>query len=197
MTKSKEDILAELEDTEVAGEAELLTVSNLVALQLTREGEVSRLEAELKAAKADLLDISDRKLPEALKNARTKKFVTDDGKTVELKEELTISLPKKRNDEIIAKLVSWDFGDLVANTLTCDIEKGKDNLAGEIMEKANEIGLDMKRSQSVNAGSVKKVLKDRMKDCAEGKKDKDGKPLEAVDLGFFGAFEVTRAKITQ
>lgn len=197
MTKSKEDLLAELEDTEVAGEAELLTVSNLVALQITREAVVSRLEAELKEAKKELLDISDTKLPEAMKNARTKKFVTDDGATVEVKEELTISLPKKRNDEIIAKLVAWDFGDLVANTLTCDIEKGKDNLAGEIMAKAAEIGLEMTRSKSVNAGSVKKVLKDRIKDCAEGKKDAKGKPLEAVDLTFFGAFEVTRAKITQ
>lgn len=192
-----DDLMQELEDAAGPSQDQLREIARLVALQIVREGEVDRLTAELKKAKEDLLDISDRKLPEALKNARTKKFVTDDGKTVEVKEDLKIELPKKRLPEIIEKLREWEYGELVANTLTCTIEKGKDNLAGEIMAKAEEIGLDMHRTESVNAGSVKKILRDRTKEAAEGKEDKDGNVIEAPDLNFFGAFSFTRAKITQ
>lgn len=179
-----DDLLRELEESAEPTTAELLTMSELVSLQIVREGEVDRLEAELKVAKENLNDVRDKKLPDAMKAARTKLYVNDDGRKVELKDEMTLSIPKKRLDEIIKKLRDWDLGDMIANTLTCEIDKGKDNLAGEIMEKANELGLEMTRAESVNSGTLKSTLKAKRK------------AGEDVDLGFFGAFEVTRAKIT-
>jgi len=197
---TNEELLAELEVTDLATVAQLNTIATLVDLQIAREGVVSKLEEQLKTAKASLLDISDKKLPEAMKAARTKVHVTDDGRKIELKEDMKISVPKKRLAEIVEKLRTWDCDDLIANTLTCEIDKGKDNLAAEVMSAAEALGLEMTRSQSVNSSSLKSMLKTRQKEAAEGNKDKNGKEIEPVTdetLTFFGAFPFTTVKITQ
>lgn len=178
-------LLAELAAAAGPNEAQLSNISRLVALQRTYEGDVDALEAKLKDAKAKLNKVRDTDLPEAMKAAKTKLFVTDDGKKVELKDEMTISIPKKRLSEILEKLREWDFADLIQNSLTCTLEKGQDNVAAQLQAAAEELGLTMERSETVNSGSVKKILSDKMK------------AGEDVDLGFFGAFNVTRAKITE
>lgn len=197
MTQTNEELLEELENTDLASDSDLLAISKLMDLQIERMGRVDKLKVELDTANTELLDVSDRLLVDALKNARTKLHVNDNGAKVELTEKMTLSLPKKRLDEIIEKLRSWGYKDLVSNTLICTVEKGQDNLAGELMAQAEKLGLEMVRSEAVNTGSVKKILKDRMSDHANGKKDKQGKDIEAIDLTFWGAFEVRRAKITQ
>lgn len=185
MADSDNDLLDELAAAAAPSQSELGNIARLVALQRTYEGEVDKLDAKLKEAKKKLLKVSDVDLPEAMKAAKTRKFVTDDGKTVELNEELTISVPKKRLTEILEKLREWEYDDLISAMLTCEIEKGKENLAGEIMAKAEEIGLTVVKAEAVNSNSVKSILRQKMKDG------------EDVDLGFFGAFNVTRAKITE
>lgn len=180
-----EELLKELEGAAGPDVEQLTTIANLMALQIVREGAVAKLEAELKEAKTSLNDIRDKQLPDIMKNAKCKLYVDDEGRKLELKDEMTISLPKKRLDEIIKKMREWGFEDLVSNVLTCTLEKGQDNMAGAIMGEAEKLGLSMTRTENIAAGSVKKVIKDKRKDG------------EDVDLTFFGAFEVMRAKITQ
>lgn len=179
------EILDELA-AEGPDQADLVDVSKLAALQVQREGEVDRISEELKAAKKELDAIAEKQLPEAMLNAGLKKFVTSDGIAVEIKEDLKISVPKKRKDEIIVKLRDeMDAEDLIANTLTVIIERGKDNLVAELIAEAERLGFTVERGEEVNSGSLKKLLKERR---SEGIND---------DLNFFGAFDYKRATVTQ
>jgi len=178
--------LAEIAGDEItSGEDQLETIRALSQLQIKYEGAVNKLDQELKEAKKKLNDIMLYKLPDAMSAAGMESFVLSGGEKVDIKEDLTISVPKKRKPEIILKLRDTGHGDMITSSLTIDIIKGQDNMVGEVREKAKDLGLHVEQVENVNSGSLKKLLKEQM---ANG---------ETVDLSFFGAFNVTKAVIKQ
>lgn len=179
------DLMQELED---AGQEETQTVdlSAITALaekQVSLEGEVDRLESLLKEKKAELNKIALDELPAAMQAAGMANFALLTGQKVSVKEEMTISVPKKRKDEILDKVREMGYGDLISNVVTVPVAKGQDEQVESLMQQATALGFDAMRSQDVNSASLKKVLNDRRKD---GIND---------DLPFFGAFVITKATI--
>lgn len=159
----------------------LTEIMALAKRQLELEGEVDILEQQLKEKKKVLLNISDRELPAAM--AGVSRVQLDDGREVSVKEELTASVPKKRKHEIVEKLREWGAGDMIANTLTVQIDKGADEKAQDLYRVAADMGFVPKRDETVNTGSLKAYLKKRLEDG------------EDTDLQFFGAHIIKRAKI--
>lgn len=109
------DLMQELED---AGQEETQTVdlSAITALaekQVSLEGEVDRLESLLKEKKAELNKIALDELPAAMQAAGMANFALLTGQKVSVKEEMTISVPKKRKDEILDKVREMGYGDLI------------------------------------------------------------------------------------
>jgi hypothetical protein len=163
----------------------LHTISGLAQQYFKSEGEVDRLEKQLKAAKSSFDNIRDKLLPEAMDNAGVKEFVLTDGRKIKLKEEYSCSVPAKRKGEIITKLRDDGHGDLITNVLTVEIDKGKDNMVTVLVDEAKKLGFEPEREESVNTGTLKALLKKRVEDG------------EDVDLSFYGAFVVRRANIKQ
>lgn len=161
------------------------SISGLAHQYIKAEGEVDRLEKQLKAAKAHFDNIRDKLLPEALDNAQMKAFVLNDGRKVTVGDKYECSVPAKRKGEIIAKLRDDGHGDLISNVLSVEIDKGKDNMAAALEDEAKKLGFEPKRDESVNTGTLKALLKKRVEDG------------EDVDLSFYGAFRVRRANIKQ
>lgn len=166
-------------------DAALSSISSLAQQYMTAEGEVDRLEKQLKSAKSRFDNIRDKLLPEAMDNAQVKEFVLTDGRKVKLKDEMTCSVPAKRKGEIMAKLREDGHGDLISNVLTVEIDKGKDNMAAALEDEAKKLGFTPEREESVNTGTLKALLKSRVDNG------------EDVDLPFYGAFVVRRATIKQ
>ena len=179
------DILKELQESAGATDAQLHSISQLMALQIVREGEVKKLEILLQTAKEDLNQIRDKDLPDLMKAARCKLYLDDEGRKLELKDELTMKLPKIRHTEILEKLREWGQGGIITNVLSCELTKGQDNLAGDLMGHASKLGLEMTKAEAVSTATVKALIRTKLR------------AGEEVDLPFFGAFNVTRAKITQ
>lgn len=163
----------------------IASISRLAQEYIKAEGEVDRLEKQLKAAKSRFDNIRDKLLPEAMDNAQTKGFTLQDGRKLSLGEEMTCSVPAKRKAEILKKLREDGHGDLISNVLTVEIDKGKDNKAAALEDEAKKLGFTPEREESVNTGTLKALLKKRVEDG------------EDVDLSFFGAHLVRRAKIKQ
>jgi len=177
------DIFADLQQ---AGEEQKVDLGEITALadkQLQLEGDIDRLEQQLAAKKKELNVVMLDRLPAAMQSVGLKSLVLTSGKTVNLKEEMTISVPAKRKAEIIGKLRSMDLAYLVANSISINFDKGADDQADKTMKFATEQGLEAIRSETVNSASLKKLLNDRRK---EGVND---------DLSFFGAFVVTKTTI--
>lgn len=166
-------------------DGDLATISRLAQEYIKAEGEVDRLEKQLKAAKTRFDGIRDKHLPEAMDNAGVKAFTLTDGRKLSLKEELTCSVPAARKGEIVLKLRDLGHGDLISNVLTVEIDKGKDNMASALEAEAINLGFKPSRDESVNTGTLKALLREKIENGDE------------VDLGFFGAHLVRRAKIKQ
>ena len=163
----------------------LATISGLAQQYFAAEGDVDRLEKQLKSAKSRFDNIRDKLLPEAMDNAGVKDFTLTDGRKITLKEEMTCSVPASRKGEILQKLRDDGEGDLISNVLTVEIDKGKDNMAAALVDEAKKLGFEPKRDESVNTGTLKARLKQRVEAGDE------------VDLSFYGAHLVRRAKIKQ
>lgn len=173
------------DDEPVASGDQLRTILALVDQQTKLESEVAAAEATLKARKASLTNVSEKLLPDALANAKLSGLPLADGRVVKLEERMEISVPKKRLEEICTTLTDWGNSGLISNTIVVTVPKGADDKAAKIVEAAIAAGLDAERTKAVNSGSLKKVLRDRLK---EGK---------ATDLAFFGAFSLQRAVIDE
>lgn len=180
------DFLDEIkQDAMAPSDLSLQKIAKLAELQLEIEGEYDRKEKELAEIKKQLDKIAIEQLPDAMAEAGLQDFTLMSGQKISVTEDLTCSVPKSRKGEIIAKLREDGQEALIANNISIDLEKGQDNLAGDMMGKAEELGLLAKRSENVNTASLKKHLKEMLD---EG---------EEVDLSFYGAFLVKRAKIKQ
>lgn len=180
---SNDELLNELEADGADVKVDLAEVRALAAKQLQLEADVASAEARLDKAKKDLRKVQERELPAALKAAGMKSFELENGQTVSYKEDLKVSVPKARLAAVVEKMVEWGHADSVSNTLTIDVGRGNDNASKFIKAQAEEMGLDVEVAETVSTATVKSVLNARRK---EGKND---------DLGFFGAFEFTKATI--
>lgn len=176
-------LLDELSDAATATPTDLENIVALAKLQVELESKVDAAQEELKMLQSKLRTISQGELPAAMKAAGLTSFQLEDGRTILFGEEWTISVPKKRKGEIIAKLRDLGYDSMVSNSMSIDIGLGKDNVAGEIAERAAELGLEVVRFEDVNSASLKKLLKTRRE---KGEND---------DLSFYGAFVVQQSKV--
>ena len=166
------------------GQVDLAEVKALADEQVKLEGKLDAASKVVADLKKELNAVQLDKLPAAMIAAGISDFtMSDTGQKIILKEDMTISVPKKRKGEIIEKVRDMGHGDLISNVLTIPVDKGKDNMVGELMSKVEELGLSATRTEDVNSASLKKVLNDRRK---SGEND---------DLSFFGAYVVTKTQV--
>jgi len=174
---------------EVAADAnkvsgDLLTqIGMLAELQTKLEGELDRAEQGVKDIKTKLNEVSIDKLPDLMAEAKMQEFVLANGDKIEVAEDLYCSVPVARRGEIISKLRADDMAELITNQVKIDLVRGQDNLAGDIMGQAKELGLMAKREEKVNTASLKKYLREQLEDGSD------------VDLSFFGAHLSRRTKV--
>jgi hypothetical protein len=168
-----------------ASTSDLSLITELVKTQVMLEGNLARLAAETKEITAQLNNVRDVQLPDTMKAVGLSQFVTDDGLKVDVKDELTCSVPAKRKAEIIQRLRDWGHDGIISNEFIIKVDKGDDNKVGVLVAQLEELGLEGARVENVNTTTLKALLNDRL-----------GKG-EDTDLSFFGAFKVRRAKISQ
>ena len=173
------------EGVEKTSTTDLATITALADQQTRLEGVVDDLEVRLKAAKKNLREVQEVKLPDAMEEVGMKTFELTDGRSVQVKDDMKIAVPRSRKDQIIEKVREMGHENLIKNRIIVDIGPGKDNVAQEVARYASELGVEAHQEGDVNSASLKKVLKDRK---AAGKDD---------DLSFFGAFDYKKAIIKE
>jgi hypothetical protein len=182
------DIDALAADAEEVSTNELVAIAGLVKVQLDLEGKLAIVEAELKVAKAALLEISDVKLPDMLEAAGMAQTAMDDGTIVKLDKSLECSVPKKadRFKEITDWLNENDGGHLIGDTITIDLGKSAGNSRPALIAEIEKLGFTPIHERKVNTASLKTFISARLK---------EGKSLKP--LTFYGAHSKRRVKITQ
>lgn len=155
---------------------ELASIEALVNRALQLMNEVEGAEEYLKQLKAELHSITTTKLVDALASAGTEEFKTKDVK-VTVKDFISGSLPK--DPSLKATALKWLEGvgaqDLIKNHLEIDFDKKQDNVAGQVEEFLEQLGLEFDRSRDVHHSSLKAFAQERMRAGEET-------PLETLGL---------------
>lgn len=184
MTQELDDLIESSLDHAPSNEA-LGNVNFLAKKQLQLEAEVDELTEKLKAKGKELLQISDKDLPAAMKAAGMASFKMSDGSSITVKDDMSISLAGEKKAFAIAWLRKHGFDDIVSNEFTIDIPKGYDAKKVEALRSAAaKVGLSVVEEENVNTATFKALLKEQKKKGT------------ISDVSSLGAYEYTRAKIT-
>lgn len=177
----------EFDDEDLApDDAELTTIGALAEQQLELETKIDIAEAVLKEYKAELRKIAENVLPEAMLAANCRRFDLANGSVVSIKEDLSISVPKKNMDEIADWCRADGHQDIIKNSMTIDFGKGHDNVVADVKGYAEDKGLTTSTATSINSGTLKKLIREKM----------EGGTLDK-ELAFFGAFAWKKSVIKQ
>lgn len=177
---------------------ELAAVETVVAQAITLELRINRGEQLLKDLKAELQNINHKTLPDTLARANTSLYQVSTGELkgwkVEIVNVVAGSLPKvTKNDDTPEKIADKvakrerglqfirdaESGDIIKTVMEVTIEKGQDNLIGDLKAKADELGLAYEVSSDVHHATLSSWAKEWLKSPEEGKEF----PVE--DLGLF------------
>lgn len=143
-------------------------------------------EEALKAAKAELHNITTKSLPDMLAAAKTTSHTTDAGVKVEIKDFINASLPKEEDKR--SKALAWlnenGAGDIIKTQIEVSLGKGEHNIAGAVVAELEKLGVAFTKDEGVHPQTLAAFIRERLKAGQD------------VDLETLGAFAGRHAKIT-
>lgn len=168
---------------ETTPESDIKSIQGLAVRMLDLIATVAECEDRLKQAQTELRTVQEQKLPELMEASGLSQFKLQNGMTISLVEDLKVSVPRNKKANVCAKMREWGYEGSIKNNFVVELGKGSDNQAKALLEYASEMGLEAQVTEDIATATVKKALRDRMK---EGKHD---------ELSEFGAFRWTRVNV--
>ena len=160
---------------------------------------IEKGEEYLKEYKAQYVELEQKELPELMDEANMTSFETKIG-LFKLKPFLKASLPSqgaidKAKGEEKEKLKSrlerglkWlrenEAADIIKQMVHADVGKD-DDIAKQVMEALEDLGVPIKRDQTVHAGTLASLIKEKIENKTE------------VDFDLFGVFSGRQVKVTK
>jgi hypothetical protein len=178
-----EDLEGVASDLQQIDESGLSKVASLVRKQLALEARITDLEAELKAAKAQLDSISGDLLPAALSEHGLSQLKMADGSEVSVSRYYAASIPKDRAEEAFAWLQENDFADIVKNQISTSFGRNESNRANDLFHKLEQEGYAPSQKQWVEPMTLKAFVKEQVEAGRE------------IPSDLFGIFIGEKAKI--
>lgn len=166
------------EDLETPANVDLSQVAKTAGEMLRLEAEIEAMEAELKDKKKELETVQMQTLPDLMQSFGLKDFTLSNGAKVVIDSIVKASLPTKtaidkadederpvlenRLHEALTFMRDNNAGELIKNELALEFSKGQDNIVGDFIGKAEEMGIPHKRQESVHNSTLCKWIKERM-----------------------------------
>jgi hypothetical protein len=155
----------------------LRKVSMLAAQQKRLVVVVEHAEADLKAAKAALIQNRERDLPDAMTEAGVKKFVTTDGLTIDITTQYYASGEKINiKPEAFGWLKATNHEDIVKNDVILAFNKGQDAEAQALISRLRAEGYtNLVNKPTIHASTLKGFVREMEQEGTDV-------PLEAFGL---------------
>ncbi|MCK5600419.1 hypothetical protein KAR91_01015, partial [Candidatus Pacearchaeota archaeon] len=163
MSSEKEHDYSDFGD-EAPGDNLLAQISVTALEQQQAEAKVAKKEEELAAAKADLKDIAERRLPELMELARQTEITTSDGIKVKLDEKIYASIPKAGAGVAFKWLEDNKHGDIIKRTFTIAFGKEEDKWADKFERdlKQRKKPLAVKREKKVHPQTLGALIREEL-----------------------------------
>lgn len=161
----------------------LTGISDLAKIALKIEKEIEDLELTLTERKEALRDITDNRLPEAMREINLSKFEMADGSFIEVKPFYSASIPADKRGEAFEWLRAKGFDDIIKNTVSVQFGRGDDAKAGNLIEEIRAKGMIPEQAEKIEPSTLKAFIKDLVEQGVE------------FDSELFGAYIGWKAKI--
>lgn len=162
----------------------LAVLASLAEHLYLAEQEVELKTEELREAQRKLLYISGSQIPELMDEVGMSEFTTTSGIKIAVRDNLRVSPPAARRQEVYDWLEARGYGDLVKHNVTAGFGKEESAKAEELVGYLEGLGLPTKDERKVESQTLKKFVKEQL---AEG---------NDIPLDLFGAHEFRQTKIT-
>ena len=161
----------------------LATVSKLARAIAVKEKEINSLDEQLKAAKKEMLKLTDEELPGAMAEVGLASFTLDDGSEINVKPTYGASILVKNRPAAYEWLRENGYDDIIKNTVSCDFGRGEDDLASSFKALAEKEGHVPQQNTGIHSSTLRAFVKERVENG-------DQFPME-----LFGAWVAQRAVI--
>lgn len=140
---------------------QLTNIAQLASAVVGSEKIVADIEAKLKIAKANLRQVQERDLPEAMLACNMEKFTTSDGLNVSVSETLYASVAKKNKAEAAKWLIDNELGALVKEDVVIGFDGGASEQVQALLTMLAENSINnVTTSESMNTASIKAAIKE-------------------------------------
>ena len=147
--------------------------------------EIEDKDKEISELKKKAKEYEERTIPDMMQEAGVQKLELADGTKVEVKPFYAVKIPESRNDEAFSWLRDNGHGDMIKNILTANIDKGKDNQVGALIELCEKLDFSYAQKQKVEPMTLKAFVKEQVE---KGKE---------VPFDMFGVYIANKTKITK
>lgn len=161
----------------------LAAISELGRQAILIEKDIEDLEATLAEKKEALRNLTDERIPDALKEIGMKSFEMADGSEIEVKPFYSASIPADRRGEAYEWLRAHGFDDIIKNTVSVQFGRGEDDAAGELINVIRKQGLLPDQAEKIESQTLKAWVREMVEQGTEF-------PTE-----LFGAYTGLKAKI--
>lgn len=163
--------------------ASLATLTRMVALMLERAQLIEERKLELKKAEDDYRDVTERMLPEAMRELGIAEFKTEAGLHLVIEKVVEAGISKERAEAAHAWLEDNGYGGMIKNQITADLGKDSDELADELQGILAEKGVKPKMKKDVHWSTLRAFVRQMLEDG------------EDLPLELFGVFQKQVAKL--
>ena len=161
----------------------LSSVSDLGKQAILLEKDIEDLEVTLAEKKEALRNLTEERIPDALKEIGMSKFEMTDGSIVEVKPFYSASIPADRRGEAYEWLRAHGYDDIIKNTVSVQFGRGEDDAAGELINVIRKQGLLPDQAEKIESQTLKAWVREMVEQGTEF-------PTE-----LFGAYTGFKAKI--
>lgn len=161
----------------------LSSVAELAKQAISIENDIEDLEKVLSEKKEALRNLTEERIPDALKEIGMAKFEMTDGSVIEVKPFYSASIPADRRGEAYEWLRAHGFDDIIKNTVSVQFGRGEDDAAGDLINVIRKQGLLPEQAEKIESQTLKAWVREMVEQGTEFPSD------------LFGAYIGQKAKI--
>lgn len=163
----------------------LKSIAEIARAARNQEEVVNNLEDQLKAAKRELLKLTDEDLPAMLQELGLSSFELEDGSKVTVRPTYGAHIKAENRETAFDWLRQNGFDDIIKNTVSCAFGRGEDREAAEFIDYAQGLGYAAEQKTEVHPSTLKAWVKERVETG------------ETFPMELFGAYVGQRANIVR
>lgn len=157
------DMEGDSKNATVAPSQEALdSVSTLATKYLNLKDAVADAQDTLDRLSAQLKQVEENELPEAMDMLGFQEFRMTDGRRIKVAESVHASIPKAGNADAMQWLRDHDHGSLIKNEVSASFGKGEEESARQAVALLREQGWSATAAESVHNATLKSFVKEML-----------------------------------